>query len=78
MPEAIYKHIWEDIKAGKVCRGKLKNKTRDGESFFDNANIFPISDNHNEITEYIAILFLTTEEEVKNKEFKKRVLNQYQ
>jgi len=78
MPEAIYKHIWEDIKAGKVWRGKLKNKTKDGESFFANANIFPIFDKHNEISEYIAILFLTTEEEVKNREFKKKVLNQYQ
>jgi len=78
MPEAIYKHIWEDIKAGKVWRGKLKNKTKEGESFFANANIFPIFDNHNEISEYIAILFLTTEEEVKNREFKKKVLNQYQ
>ncbi len=78
MPTEIYKHIWEDITQGKVWRGKLKNKSKDGESYYANANIFPIFDHQANVSQYIAILFLTTEEEVKNREFKKKVISQYQ
>jgi len=78
MPSEIYQHIWEDIKAGKVWRGKLKNKDKNGKPYYANANIFPIFDNHLIVTQYIAILFLSTQEEVKNREFKKKVITQYQ
>jgi len=78
MPSEIYRYIWEDIKEGKVWRGKLKNKDKNGDPYYANANIFPIFDNHLVVTEYIAILFLSTEEEVKNREFKKKVITQYQ
>ena len=78
MPSEIYKHIWEDITEGKVWRGKLKNKAKDGESYYANANIFPIFDHQENVSQYIAILFLSTEEEVRNREFKKKVISQYQ
>ncbi|NQY92736.1 MAG: response regulator [Campylobacteraceae bacterium] len=78
MPSEIYKHIWEDIIQGKVWRGKLKNRAKDGEPYYANANIFPIFDHQSNVSQYIAILFLTTEEEVKNREFKKKVITQYQ
>ena len=70
--------MWEEITSGKVWKGKIKNKAKDGEPFYVNANIFPIYNAEGNIKEYIAIRFLTTQEEVKNREFKKKVLDQYQ
>jgi len=78
MPSIVFQHMWEEIQAGKIWKGKLKNKAKDGSSYYVNANIFPIFNTNNEIKEYIAIRFLTTNEEVKNREFKKKVLEQYQ
>ena len=78
MPDTVFKNIWQDIKTGKVWRGKLKNQSKDNEDFYVNANIFPIMDSKNKIIEYISIQFITTEEEVKNREFKKKVIEQYQ
>jgi len=78
MPSIVYKHLWEEITTGKTWKGKMKNKTKNGEAFYVNANIFPLYSHSGVIKEYIAIRFLTTEEEVKNREFKKKVLEQYQ
>jgi len=78
MPSIVFKHMWEEIQDGKIWKGKLKNRAKDGSSYYVNANIFPIFNTNNEIKEYIAIRFLTTNEEVKNREFKKKVLEQYQ
>ena len=78
MPDTIFKHIWQDIKIGKVWRGKLKNQSKDNSVYYVNANIFPILDQEEKIIEYISIQFITTHEEVKNREFKKKVLEQYQ
>jgi len=77
MPNTIFKHIWEDIKIGKVWKGKLKNKTKEGNSFSINANIFPIVDSNKKIVEYVSIQFITTEE-TQDYEFDKNVLEQYQ
>jgi len=78
MPPIVFQHMWEEITSGKVWKGKIKNKAKDGEPFYVNANIFPIYNAEGNIKEYIAIRFLTTQEEVKNREFKKKVLDQYQ
>jgi len=77
MPNTIFKHIWQDIKIGKVWKGKLKNKTKEGESFTINANIFPIVDSNKKIVEYVSIQFITTEE-TETYEFSENVLKQYQ
>jgi len=78
MPAIVYEHMWSDIQNGKMWKGKLKNKAKDTEPYYVNANIFPIFDKEDSIKEYIAISFITTEEEVKNREFKKKVIEQYQ
>jgi len=79
MPSSVFEQMWIEIKDGKTWKGKVKNKTKDGEAYYVNANIFPIFDDSNEkIIEYVGIRFLTTEDEIKNKEFKKKVIQNFQ
>lgn len=79
MPKEAYKELWETIKSGNIWKGKVKNKAKNGEPYFVNATIFPIFDQYgNDIVEYMAIRFLTTEEENEKREFKKKVIQNIQ
>jgi len=73
-PKEIYQQIWENLREGKKWSGKLKNKAKDGDPYFVNANIFPMYDDYdNEILGYMAIEFLTTDEENEKREYKARI-----
>ncbi|NQY94814.1 MAG: response regulator [Campylobacteraceae bacterium] len=75
MADSIYKELWADLKKGNVWRGKLKHKAKDGVSFFVTSTIFPVFDESDKNKlEYIAIEFLTTEDENQKREFKKKVM----
>ena len=58
-----FKGVWELLKAGKGWKGTIKNKAKDGSTYYVKANIFPLFDEQNNIKEYIGIRFLVTEEE---------------
>jgi len=67
----LYKEMWETIRSGQKWSGKLKNKTKDGDVYFVSANILPIYDDFDsEITGYMAIQFLTTNEENEKMRYK--------
>ncbi len=75
MPKAAFKEMWETIQAGKRWQGKVKNKAKDGSPYFVNATIFPQYDESGkDIIGYIAIRFLTTDDENEKREFKKKVI----
>jgi len=78
MPSILFKQMWEEIQSGKIWKGKLKNRDKNSHAYYVNANIFPILDKQGKIQEYIAIRFLTTEDEIKSRDFKKKVIEQYQ
>ena len=81
MPSVLFESLWYDIKGGKTWKGKIKNRDKEGESYYVNATIFPIydkSDTDDEIVEYIGISFITTEEEIERREFKKKVMHNFQ
>lgn len=76
---SIYKNLWNTVKSGHTWQGKIKNKAKDGSAYHVNATIMPIYDDFgDEIIEYIGIRFLTTEEEVEKREFKKKVIQNLQ
>ena len=75
MPKASFKDLWETIQKGKRWKGKVKNKAKDGSSYFVNATIFPQYDQTGkDIVGYIGIRFLTTDDENEKREFKKKVI----
>jgi len=78
-PKNIYKNLWETIQNGNVWTGTLKNRTKEGETYFGKTIIMPIyDDDHEKINEYISVKFLTTQEEKEKRNFKKKVINNYQ
>jgi PAS domain S-box-containing protein len=77
MPKDAFKEMWETISSGKVWKGKVKNKKKDGDSYSVNSTIFPIfEDDEENIKEYMAVRFLTTEDDAKHREFKSQVMAQ--
>jgi len=55
MSDFIFKKLWTTILAGKVWRGILSNRAKDGSIYYVNATIVPIFDTEHKIKEFIAI-----------------------
>lgn len=53
-PEA-YKKMWQTIESGKVWRGELLNKKKNGEQYWEVELISPVIDSDGTIVNYIAI-----------------------
>jgi PAS domain S-box-containing protein len=57
----VFKEMWKTIKAKKIWQGNIKNRAKDGTIYYVYASIVPILDENNEIVEYLAIRYDTTE-----------------
>jgi len=53
--KAFYKELWDTILAGKNWQGELYNRKKNGDLYWENANIVPIFNDHNEITHFVAL-----------------------
>lgn len=78
MPKAIIEEQSKTLLAGNKWQGKVKYLTRLDSIFYTNCNIIPVIDENKEINKYISINFLTTREESEKREFKKKVLFDFQ
>ena len=73
-PIETYKNMWNTLRAKEKWQGKLKNKNKEGDPYFVNANIFPVFDQFDtHIVEYMSIQFLTTSEENEKREYKAHI-----
>ena len=54
MPARAFKIMWETITKGEIWRGIIKNRKKNGESYYADSTIIPILDREGRITEYIA------------------------
>ncbi len=50
-----YKLLWDTIQAGKVWRGKIINRKKDGSLFTEEQTIAPVKDGQGKITHYVAV-----------------------
>lgn len=55
MPRAIFKAVWDTIKAGKPFVGYVKNMAKDGSYYWVLAAIYPVMNDEGEIEKYISI-----------------------
>lgn len=56
MPAVAYKDMWRTIsKDKKAWHGVIKNKAKNGDTYYVSATVSPILDENNKITEYIAL-----------------------
>ena len=51
----VYKNMWETISSGKIWHGQIKNRAKDGSSYYVESTIVPILDKDENILEYLAI-----------------------
>lgn len=73
MHKNTFEEMWNTIKNGHTWRGKLKNKAKNGEAYYINANIFPLfEDDNTTIKGYMGVRFLTTELETEKRNFKQK------
>lgn len=55
MDSALYKELWETIKAEHCWQGELKNTKKNGDSYWVSVNIEPLKSPKGEVVGYIAI-----------------------
>jgi len=59
LPE-VFKNMWENLLNKKVWQGDLKNRKKDGTSYYVYGTIVPILDEKDSIVEFLAIRYDTT------------------
>jgi len=72
----LYNNIQLYIKEGKVWKGKLKNISKNGKTFYTKTTIIPIFDLEGKLIEFIYIGFLITQEEEEKQTLKRYILQQ--
>lgn len=55
LSKSIFKNMWKTIQNKEIWNGLLKNRAKDGSSYFVDATIIPILNSDGEIFEYIAM-----------------------
>lgn len=58
MPSEVFRVFWETIKAGKIFRGIVKNRKKDGTHYWVDAVISPVKDETGKITKYIGVRYV--------------------
>lgn len=53
--ESFYKSIWETIPSGKVWKGEMCNRKKDGSIFWEDVSISPVMDDRGTIKHFIAV-----------------------
>ncbi len=59
---AFFRRLWDTILAGRVWRGEITNRRKDGTRYLEAQTITPVKDAHGEIVHFIAIKLDLTEE----------------
>jgi PAS domain S-box-containing protein len=67
MPSSFYANMWATINAGKVWRGRILNRRKDGNYYWAQTTIAPILDEKNSITSFVSIQRDITEDVQKEK-----------
>jgi PAS domain S-box-containing protein len=54
-PDSLFKELWTTINAGKIWRGRMINRNKDGSDFIAESTIIPLVDEEGKIHEFMAI-----------------------
>ena len=54
-PESVYRELWQTISAGEVWHGELKNRRRNGETYWDMVSISPVHDANGVISHFVGV-----------------------
>lgn len=62
VPASQFKALWETIKAKKTYKATVKNRAKNGKTFYVNTTVIPILDENGTIEEFVAIRYDVTKE----------------
>ncbi len=62
IPSSKFKLLWQTIKAKKIYKSTVKNRAKDGSTFYVNTTVIPILNEKDDIEEFIAIRYDVTQE----------------
>ncbi len=68
--KSFYKVLWETITAGKVWRGKIVDRCKDGSLYTEECTISPVFDEEGKISNYVAVKRDITKEEELEQQFR--------
>ena len=63
MPKAVFKEMWATIGTGKVFRGKIKNKKKDGNPYYVDAVVSPVLGDDGKPISYLGVRYEISEYE---------------
>ncbi len=66
--DQIFVDMWKTISSGKVFRGEIKNKAKDGSFYWVDAIVAPVLDDKGKPVEYMAQRFVINEQKAKEEE----------
>ncbi|HTH57168.1 MAG TPA: PAS domain-containing protein [Cyclobacteriaceae bacterium] len=69
MPKEVFRLMWQTIKAGKVFRGIVKNRKKDGTHYWVDAVISPVLDDDGKPLKYIGVRYVIEDEQQAQKLF---------
>lgn len=70
MPKEVFKEMWSTIGKGKIFRGIIKNKKKDGNPYYVDAVITPVLGANGKPVKYIGIRFDITESTLESQRMK--------
>lgn len=54
-PKTVYRTLWNSITSGKEWYGEFQNRKKNGELYWESANVFPLKDKLGKITHFIGM-----------------------
>jgi PAS domain S-box-containing protein len=69
--DATYKELWQTILSGREWKGEFHNKKKNGELFWEDANISPIVNHKGQITHFVGIKEDITNRKLAEEEIRK-------
>ncbi|RXJ87564.1 PAS domain-containing protein [Arcobacter sp. CECT 8985] len=72
----IFEELWDTIKSGTIWKGKIKNITKDGNSYYVKSIISPVFDINGNIIKYVVSEYLITKYEKEKQTLKKYILQE--
>ena len=67
MPASIFKLMWDTLQAGKVFKGIVKNKAKDGTPYWIDGCFVPVKDDNGVIVKYIGARYHITNADIAQK-----------
>jgi len=75
MPKEVFALLWKNIKGGKVFRGIVKNRKKDGTHYWVDAVISPVLNEEGKPEKYIGVRYVIEDEDLAQKLFHNQLVH---